>query len=164
MQPFTMMFKHNGWANQAVLDGFRGEHEVLLGTLAYNEEPLLDRIHHMAMVERRYLGTLRGTMERPDPPRDLLGLITYNGETTHGYNDFCGGLDVAGVDRKVLVPWWQREFAVRDMLLQVLSHSGQHRAELAWELARAGVDTGELDYIAWFASGQPEPGQPLPDE
>ena len=45
------------------------------------------------------------------------------------------------------------------LVTQALGHSAQHRSELAWELARAGVDTGNLDFIVWTAGGEPSPGE-----
>ncbi|MBI2765648.1 MAG: DinB family protein [Chloroflexi bacterium] len=159
MQPFTLMFKHNGWANRTVLDAFRGEHESLLATVAYDGDPILTRAQHLASVERGFLDLVRGKPERPVAPQGLGALIDYVTQSARGWDAACATLDDGRLAQPVFVPWWEREFRVEEMLSQVLTHSAQHRAELAWELARAGVDTGELDYIVWAAGGQPEPGE-----
>jgi uncharacterized damage-inducible protein DinB len=161
MQPFTLMFKHNGWANRTVLDSFRGDHEALLAAVAYDGDPMLTRARHMASVERGFLDLVRDKPERPVAPETLGALIDYVTESARGWDAACATLEGGRLAQSVFVPWWDREFRVEEMLSQVLAHSGQHRAELAWELARAGVDTGELDYIVWAAGGQPEPGQPV---
>ena len=63
--------------------------------------------------------------------------------------------------RPYFVPWWKLEFPLHVLISQLIAHSAQHRSEMAWELARAGVSTGELDFIVWVAGGRPLPGEVL---
>jgi uncharacterized damage-inducible protein DinB len=104
-------------------------------------------LHHLAVVEHGFLAAIRGATEAPHLPADLEGIAADSKETAAGYADLlASGRDLAG---EVYIPWWERSFSIEDCLYQVLAHSAQHRAEILWELARAGVDTGEIDYIVW---------------
>lgn len=152
--------RHNAWANHRVFAAFEQRPGVLDG-LSYDGEPLLERAHHLVLVERGFLDLLRENMVKPEPPRDLAGLLQYGDETGDAFVPTVEALDEAAFSREVYVPWWERSFPTPVLVAQVLSHSGQHRSELAWELARAGVSTGELDYIVWMAGGCPAPGEPL---
>jgi uncharacterized damage-inducible protein DinB len=157
--------RHNAWANYTVLAAFE-QRPAVLDELAYDGDPLLERAHHVVAVERGFLDLLRQNMVKPEPPRDLAGLLRYSDETGNAFVPAVQALDDAALAREVYVPWWERSFPALVLVAQVLSHSSQHRSELAWELARAGVSTGELDYIVWTAGGCPQPGEPLafPDE
>jgi len=161
MHTLVDQLRHNAWANHTVLAAFE-RRPALLSSPAYDGEPLFERAHHLAEVERGFLDVLRGNMVPPRPPRDFDALRNYVDETGAGLVSVAEDLDEAGLQRELFVPWWDRAFPAAVLIAQVLSHSGQHRAELAWELARAGISTGELDYIRWAAGGCPRPGE-MPD-
>ncbi|MGE5595099.1 MAG: DinB family protein [Hyphomicrobiales bacterium] len=149
---------HNTWANYQVLSAFR-ERPQLLDATMYDGDPLLERAMHLAVVERGFLHLLEGNMTQPEAPRELEELIAYSNETGEGFAAALSKLDDAAIARPAFVPWFQREFPTHVLIAQVLAHSGQHRAELAWELARAGVNAGEIDLIGWEAAGRPKPGE-----
>jgi uncharacterized damage-inducible protein DinB len=155
---FSEMLRHNAWANRAVLDGLVARPEIG-AALAYDGKPLCDRAQHLAGTERAFLDVLVGEPKWPQPPAEPAGLIAYAAETDAGLAAIVGGGEAA-LERVVTIPWFRRELAVWEALAQVLAHSGQHRAELAWELARGGYDTKEIDFIVWRLGGQPAPGEP----
>lgn len=159
MEIFPELFRHNAWANHVVLAAFRERPELLQQT-DYDGDPLLERAKHLAAVERGFLDVLRGGGKRPEVPEDLEGLIAYCDETAAGWTGVAS-MDAAALDREHYIPWWERNFTAGEALAQVLSHSAQHRSELAWELARASIDTGELDAIVWAVGGKPGPGEEL---
>ena len=155
--------RHNAWANHAVLTAFR-QRVSLLEHTDYASESLRERARHLAEVERGFLDVLRDVQRRPDPPAELEELVRYQDETGRDFADLVASWDDAARTRDVFIPWWDQSFAAADNVAQVLYHSAQHRAELAWELARNGISTGELDYIRWLAGGEPAPGEPVPEE
>lgn len=114
----------------------------------------------MAWPERRYLAVLRGERGpalKPVAPESLDALIAWVDATAAEINATWPSAQ----ESDIFVPHWGRSFRVADILATMLSHSAQHRAEIAWELARQGVDTRELDYIVWVAGGKPGPGGEL---
>jgi uncharacterized damage-inducible protein DinB len=63
---------------------------------------------------------------------------------------FIGLLESASAEtlrRDLRVPWFNFELTVRDGLLQVLSHSAQHRSQVLSWLSASGVSTPDLDYV-----------------
>ncbi len=148
MNDFTGLFEHNEWANRLVLDALRRVPAAFLGDEGRpGAGPMSERLRHLLAVERAFLDALEANPQVPEPPSSLEGLSEYADTTIARYRSYLGQL--ADPSAKVFIPWWERSFTVSDCLHQVIAHSAQHRAELAWELARAGVDTGEMDYIIW---------------
>lgn len=148
MESLGRLFQHSTWATSQVLAGLREAGPMLLAREARpGGVSNLDALRHMAGTERAFLDALSGTPVMPDPPLTLEDVAAYCAATSAGFQEYLATTRDTGVS--VFIPWWERSFAAEDCLLQVLAHSAQHRAELAWELARAGIDTGELDYIIW---------------
>ncbi len=164
METFVLLFAHNAWANQRVIDGCAKAPPGFLGDAGngFTADTILQRLQHQLVVERGFLDAVNGDGKMPEAPMALVALTGYSRVTADGYAAFCARLDEAAILRNFNVPWWGRDFAVREGLVQALGHSGQHRAEIAWELAKAEVDTGNLDYIVWTASGRPSPNDPWP--
>jgi hypothetical protein len=52
------------------------------------------------------------------------------------------------------VPWFDFVLTKRDGLLQVLSHSAQHRAQVFSALGERGVDVPGLDYVEYIEKGR----------
>lgn len=150
MSPLYEQLKHNAWANRLVTEAFRKQPEVL-AAVCYDGETVLSRLQHQLGTERAFLDVMRGRAEHPDPPADPESLIAYGDETGAAMAAIVEPLTDAELERAYFVPWWQTEFPLPVLVTQVIAHSAQHRAELAWELARAGIDTGEIDYIRWVA-------------
>ncbi|MGD9932998.1 MAG: DinB family protein [Dehalococcoidia bacterium] len=148
MNAFERLFRHSDWATGKVLAGLsEAGPELLARESRPSANSNLEALRHMAGTERAFLDAISSHPVVPEPPRDLGELTSYCAETIAGFQAFLATTEDLGTP--VYIPWWERSFAVEDCLLQVLAHSAQHRAELAWELARAGIDTGELDYIIW---------------
>ena len=161
MKTFELLFAHDAWANRQVLDACKASSAGFLEAAGegITSDSHLERLRHLFAVERGFLDMLRGaTLRRPDPPQALAGLLSYHDETAAGFEQLVAGLDEGALDRRVVVPWFEREFEVRDGLLQVIAHSSQHRAEVAWALSKVGVSAGDLDHISWTANGRPASG------
>ena len=52
------------------------------------------------------------------------------------------------------VPWFDFALTKHDGLLQVLSHSAQHRAQVFSVLGERGIKVPDLDYVMFVRSGQ----------
>ena len=160
MKILADQFRHNAWANRQVLGRFTGA-EPVLDSVCYDGDTLRTRAAHLVGVEAGFLQVIVGDPSVPAHSSDLNAMLARCDQTSIGLIREAEAVDADGLDRQVYVPWWRYEFALSVLFAQVLAHSAQHRAELAWELARAGVSTGELDYIGWEAGGRPEPGHAL---
>ena len=147
-------FAHNAWATGRVLDGLSHAPE---GFLDRQSRPgggtNREKLQHLVLVERGFHDVIVGGGQRPVAPDDLEGIVRYYKETAALYETLLAA--APDTERLVHIPWWERSFTVGDCLTQVISHTGQHRAELAWELATENIDTGEIDYIVWFDQQHP---------
>lgn len=156
MNTLVDRLRHNAWANHVVLSAIPGA--SFLEQTDHSGETLRERARHFVGVERAFLDVLRGAPARPEPPAEIAELVRYQDETGAGFVTLVGPWDAPDAGREVYVPWWEQAFPAHVLVDQVVAHSAQHRSELAWELARAGTNTGEIDYIAWRANGEPAPG------
>jgi uncharacterized damage-inducible protein DinB len=159
------LFRHNAWANRRLLDSAALAPADFLGMPGAFEAEVtscFQQLQHMFGVERGFADVLAGEAKLPDPPGGMPPLAAYADDTAKALVGLAARATEAGLAEKLLVPWWEFEFPKSVLLSQVLSHSGQHRAELAMKLAGAGIDTGNLDYIVWARWGGPEPGAPWP--
>jgi uncharacterized damage-inducible protein DinB len=86
--------------------------------------------------------------ERP-PAFDLEALTPTAAELGESYLDLVARLDAAALASTFNVPWFKREFTRHDALLQVVTHSTAHRADLAAALTRFGIATPPIDYIVY---------------
>lgn len=152
MKMLADLFLHNAWANYHILEHFQ-KAESVLDLLAYDGEPLRTRAQHLVTVETGFLHLLLRDARVPDVGADLPGLLARAHATGSDLCQEAERLQEGDLRMPFYVPWWGHEFPAAVLFAQVLAHSGQHRAELAWELARA--------YIGWEPGGRPAPGQPL---
>jgi uncharacterized damage-inducible protein DinB len=151
---FTELFEYNAWANERVTAFCDGLHEEAF--VAPREDlggSLLDLLNHTVQVERVFLAMMTGGQpERPEPMgfselRELWPNIAA------GYRAALPSLESRRAER-FFVPWFEREFTVEQGLVQVATHSVQHRAGIAAILSQAGHPAPNLDYIAWLAEAR----------
>ncbi|MEO8541205.1 MAG: DinB family protein [bacterium] len=150
MSQFKDLFEYNQWANGIILeatDQLGAGLETPMPELGGSALALLD---HLALTEAAFLALMTG---QGRPPR----------ENDRPYDDVRKGLRatdtgfIAAVPELETrlgepfdVPWFGRQFTIEQGLLQVATHSVQHRAGIAAGIARAGGKIEELDYIMWL--------------
>jgi uncharacterized damage-inducible protein DinB len=119
-----------------------GTRDTVAGTLA-----------HLATVEYAYLGMIEGR-----PPQSREAVISWSKhelnwfpaemrELGNGYLHLLESSTPDALDRPLNVPWFEFQMTTREGLLQVLSHSAQHRSQVLSWLAAQGISTPDLDYV-----------------
>jgi uncharacterized damage-inducible protein DinB len=143
-------FEYNAWATLQ-LGGVcrRLSAPQLTGQQEWQYRSILGLWQHIDEVERGYL-RLMGAATLPEPGASLDGYLDSAGACGAAFASFAAGLDDAALGRMFTVPWFERDFTVADGLFQVVTHSIQHRADIAHFLSRLGYDTPAIDYIAWI--------------
>ena len=68
------------------------------------------------------------------------------------YTTILRGADSAFLDDELRVPWFDFRLTKHDGLLQVLSHSALHRAQVFSVLGQRGVEVPDLDYVDFVES------------
>lgn len=154
MDVLSSLFEYNRWCNARILEACAAAPEELIRRpMDGLFESVLRTAQHLAQVEAVYLGFVGGSAGTSTSPRDWVAMgieevRTAVEEIDRAYLTFVTNLDAEVLERKFFVPWFEREFAVGDGLLQVVTHSCEHRADLASALNRLGVETPPIDYVA----------------
>jgi uncharacterized damage-inducible protein DinB len=154
MRDLMDLYRHNAWANTKVFDlavgldprlvesQAPGTRDTVVGTLAH-----LTRVEdaYLAMIERR--------------PRESLGSAEeYLGHDLHwfrarvheigaAYLRLLGTISGEALELDLGIPWFDFPVSAREGLLQVLTHSSQHRSQVLSALSARGVATPDLDYV-----------------
>jgi uncharacterized damage-inducible protein DinB len=151
------LYAHNAWANALVFEISRGVDRVALeenapgtyGTLA-------ETLTHLVSVEDAYLRMLRDESLAAMGPReeyhahDMDWFAERSRELGRAYADLLASVDAAFFDQPLRVPWFDFPLTKHDGLLQVLTHSAQHRAQVFSVLGERGVKVPDLDYVVYI--------------
>jgi uncharacterized damage-inducible protein DinB len=147
------LYRHNAWANKRVFALAQDVEPSLLDADAPGtRDTVKGTLAHLARVEYLYLtmiqGKARASVESPEDyaAHDLAWMCRHLQEIAEGFvrvietatpDVLARRLDIA-----VKVP-----VTARDGLLQVLTHSSQHRSQVLSWLSAQGVPTPDLDYV-----------------
>jgi uncharacterized damage-inducible protein DinB len=166
MRSLRDLYAHNTWANSQVfalcqeLDQTQLEADApgTFGTIG-------ETLKHLAGVEMAYILMLRGEMDALQRLRgqssnlSLDALAERAAHLGEEYAELLASADASFFDEQLPVPWFDFELTKRDGLLQVLSHSAQHRAQVLSVLGERGVKVPDLDYVLFVRSAKPQGGQ-----
>ncbi|MDQ3812045.1 MAG: DinB family protein [Chloroflexota bacterium] len=155
-QPVVDLVQYNRWANTVLLDLIArapadGLDVIQPGMYASVREILA----HLTGVERNFLRAIRGqsierlrerSIDELQPMLRSLGpefLTVLDGERD--------------LKRPVHIPWLDGgvDIPLSDAVLQAVTHSIQHRADIIGQLGREGVQSPTMDYVRWVLNGRP---------
>ncbi len=141
-------FRYSTWANGKLVGSMR---EIDATRLELPVEGIygsaLQTLRHLLEVEDGYL-ELMGVRPRVLPREADLAIYAHLVEVIgDSYAAFARQLAEPDLARTFNIPWFDRDASVGDGLLQVLTHSTEHRADLASALTRLRVPTPAIDYI-----------------
>jgi uncharacterized damage-inducible protein DinB len=153
MQELIDLYRHNAWANERVFALVEGLDAGLLEAEAGGtRDTVKGTLAHLAFVEHLYLTMIEG---KPRPSvgsrtdyeaHDLSWMRRHVQQTGQGFIQAIGAATPESLARRIDIAV---DFPVtaRDGLLQVLSHSSQHRSQVLSWLSARGVATPDLDYV-----------------
>ena len=145
------LFEYNAWANAAVLAALdQMSEEQLRAELPELGGSALGLLEHTAQVEAAFLSLMTGAA-RPERRSgqaygDVRSLLT---ATDAAFIAALPALETR-LAEPLEVPWFGRSFEVGQALMQVGTHSVQHRAGVCAGIGRAGFQAPGLDYIMWL--------------
>jgi uncharacterized damage-inducible protein DinB len=153
MQELIDLYHHNAWANERVFGVAQDVEPGLLEAPAPGTRDTIKiTLAHLARVEYLYLSLIQGQSRDSLETRetyeahDLVWLRRNLQETARGFVRVIGTARPEILARRleiaVKVP-----VTARDGLLQVLTHSSQHRSQVLSWLSAQGVATPDLDYV-----------------
>jgi uncharacterized damage-inducible protein DinB len=156
------LVRYNTWSNRRVFDLSRSLDPARLretdgGSVGSVEETL----KHLVSVEDSYLAMLRGQdLERTFGSReayeahDLTWFSARSREVSDGYAALVDESSEAWLSSPMSVPWFDFPMTMRDGLLQALTHSAQHRAQVLSVLGSQGVPVPDVDYVFMVGEDQ----------
>lgn len=164
MHTLSDLYAYNAWANGKVFAVCRGVDQARLDEEAPGTfGSIAETLKHMAQVEMVYFLMLR---DQPLPAskeardeffaHELAWFAETLARAEQGYADMLANADDEFYDQPLHVPWFDFALTKHDGLLQVLSHSAQHRAQVFSVLGQCGVEVPDLDYVLFVESKLPD--------
>lgn len=150
MNYLAELCRYNAWANARILplleqltaEPLTAKVEGMFGSIA-------DTAQHLVGVERVYCTMLAG--DEPQRPEAVaISQLAVDAATLgQALTAIAEASTGAALDATFLVPWFQRSFTRGDGILQLVTHSTEHRADLAAALTRMGISTPPIDYVEY---------------
>ncbi|MGB8261654.1 MAG: DinB family protein [Terracidiphilus sp.] len=154
---FPSLFRHQAWADAALLSAVRSRPESLA------DASLLKTLHHVVMVQRFFLSRFQGRdfdmARETQPPADFAALVALFRSTHPEELAFVDGLTEADLERRFDLSFLQSQPTVAEGLIQVAMHSQNHRGQCLTRLRELDAKPPTLDFILW-AKDCPEPAWP----
>jgi len=151
------LYDYNAWANTRILDTAAHVPAELFATAALGACNLRDTLTHLLVVESlwrlRWQGIPPESVEFPEEFPTLETLRARWHEEDRELDAFLAGLGDADLDRPLT---YRRDndavetWTLWHLLLQVINHGTQHRAELALLLTALGHSPGNLDFLLFI--------------
>ena len=155
------LFRYNAWANARVFDVCLGLPSALLDEEARGTSGTLARtLKHLVGVEDAYLALLRGQGAEVLGSREeylaheVAWFANRSAELGAAYLAWLASGDRQALERDLRVPWFDFPVSGQDGLLQVLTHSCEHRAQVLSVLGASGLDVPSLDYVVMLAEAR----------
>jgi uncharacterized damage-inducible protein DinB len=154
MQELIDLFRHNAWANALAFAVATGLTRPMLEAEAPGTQgTVTSTLGHLARVEDAFLAMIQGRPPDSLAPReaylahDIGWFAGQVRDADAGYLRVLEAMAPERLDRDIQIPWFSFPLSVRQGLLQVLTHSAQHRSQVLSWLSAQGVKTPDLDYV-----------------
>lgn len=152
MSQFTDLFEYNRWANALVLEATgRMSPEALAAPMPELGGSTFGLLEHLERVQANFFGMLTGSGRPPHVEGRTYEQVA--AALRQSDDDFLAAIPSFEdrLDDLVEVAWFKRSFGVGQCLVQVATHSVQHRAGISAGIARGGIEPKNLDYIIWLS-------------
>jgi uncharacterized damage-inducible protein DinB len=166
MRTVEDLYAYNTWANAQVFAICREVEQARLDEQAPGTYgTLTETLKHLVGVEVVYRQMLRDEALDDGGARDeffahdLAWFAERAAQAGREYTALLANVNAAFYDEPLHVPWFDFALTKHDGLLQVLSHSAQHRAQVFSVLGVHGVAVPDLDYVLFVQSKLPEGGE-----
>ena len=159
MTPLAELARYNRWANAQVFAVCRAVDPDALGAAAAGTIGTLEEtLKHLAGVEDVYLAMLQGRdlfagqTDRKGfwlayEAHDLEWFADRVAELDRGFEELLASADDALLAGELRIPWFDFPMTRAQGVLQALTHSHTHRAQVLSTLGDRGVKVPEMDYV-----------------
>ncbi len=155
VQTLLRLLRYNAWGNERVFALCEAAAPTLLdqadrGSIGSTAETLKHLVGvedaYLAMTQGRDLDEALGSREAY-AAHDLAWFARRSAGIAEGYLALLSAHDNNWLDEAMQVPWFDFSMTIRDGLLQAITHSAQHRAQILSVLGTQGVAVPDLDYV-----------------
>lgn len=158
MSILTMLAEHDEWANRRIFAAAAAVSEAKLNEATEGYDSVIGILQHLVQVEHAFFELAHGRRPGRIETEDLEVLKKTCAELDAAYVGYARGLDPDEADRRrFLVPWFGFELTLTEGIVQPLTHSHKHRADVSMLLPRLGAAGVEMDFIQWLDEQRGKP-------
>jgi uncharacterized damage-inducible protein DinB len=152
MEVLTMLAAHNEWANRRLFGACSGVASAKLTDGTHGYDSVMHILTHLIQVEHSFLALAHGRQPQRIQLKGLADLRAECSRIDREYVEYVGTLESTDAQkRRFLVPWFGFEITLLEGVLQPLTHSHKHRADVSMLLPLLGGTGIEMDLIQWLA-------------
>lgn len=159
------LFAHMQWADTEVWKVVEGSPNV------ENDKKIKSLLYHTHLVQFLFLKIWK--KEKIDYPKEnefksLSEIKDWSTENYNEINNFFNDFDENRFEEIAHIPWvkiFAEKFGIKpgqvtiiESMLQVVTHTTYHRAQVNMKLSELGYAPPSVDYIIWLWSGKPTSG------
>ncbi|MBW3588675.1 MAG: DinB family protein [Actinobacteria bacterium] len=149
------MASHNEWANRRIFDACSRVASTKLKEAEAGYDSVVGILEHLVQVEHSFLELALGRQPKKIRSDELEYLRAECAHVDRAYVDYVGALDPATAEtQSFLVPWFGFEITLVEGVLQPMTHSHKHRADVSMLLPSLGGTGIEMDLIQWIAENR----------
>lgn len=146
-----MLAGHNEWANRRIFAACSGIDSAKLNEATDDYDSVIGILKHLVQVEHSFFELAHGRAPSRIQIEDVTELGAECARIDLTYLEYVRALDPADAETKrFLVPWFGFEITLTEGVLQPLTHSHKHRADVSMLLPGLGGAGIEMDLIQWI--------------
>jgi uncharacterized damage-inducible protein DinB len=149
--------EHNKWANQKIFDACSNINPNKLIDESHGYDSVIGILKHLVQVEHSFFELAHGRQPQKIQSEELKELHSECSNIDRAYLEYVKALMSGEVATNCfLVPWFGFEISVLEGILQPMTHSHKHRADVSMLLPLLGEVGIEMDFIQWLAEQRGE--------
>lgn len=151
MSILVLLAQHNEWANRRVFEAVSGVAEARLAEEMDGYDSVTGILQHLVQVQHAFFELAHGRAPAQIAAASVAELRSAAERVDRAYVEYARTLEPAAAEReRFLVPWFGFEITRTEGVLQPLTHSHKHRADVSMLLPRLGGQGVEMDLIQWL--------------
>jgi uncharacterized damage-inducible protein DinB len=151
MEALAELAAHNEWANALLLEACSPISSAKLHDVSLGYDSVIGILNHFIQVENSFFELAHDRQPQWTRLEQLTDLAKECARIDRGYVEYANRLSLDEAQAKrFLVPWFGFEISLLEGVLQPMTHSHKHRADISMLLPRLGGNGIEMDFIQWL--------------
>ena len=143
--------EHNIWANQKIFDACSNIKADKLIDESHGYDSVIGILNHLVQVEHSFFELAHDRQPQKIQSGELDELYSKCSNIDGAYLEYIKALKPGEIVTKCfLVPWFGFEISVLEGIVQPMTHSHKHRADVSMLLPLLGGYGIEMDFIQWL--------------